>query len=101
MKILVIDIGGTHVKILASGQGQMRRFDPSPSLTPSKTVSAVLELAEGWQFAVSKPVSSKPVSGKPVSKKLDPSKLDPSKSKVQLTASQKPTKASPKKFSST
>ena len=51
MKILVIDIGGTHVKILASGQTQMRRFDSSPSLTPSKMVSGVLELAKGWEFA--------------------------------------------------
>ncbi len=50
MKILVIDIGGTHVKSLATGQTEMRRFDSSPKLTPQGMVSGVMELAKGWDF---------------------------------------------------
>lgn len=52
MKVLVIDVGGTHVKILASGQIQMRRFNSSPKLTPEKMIAQVLELSKGWDFEV-------------------------------------------------
>jgi len=34
MKILVVDVGGTHVKVLASGQKEPRRFDSGPKLEP-------------------------------------------------------------------
>ena len=33
MKVLVVDIGGTHVKILATGQKQAREFPSGPTLT--------------------------------------------------------------------
>ena len=67
MNILVIDIGGTHVKILASGQSEMRRFNSSLSLTPSKMVSGVLELAKDWNFeAISIGYPGPVLHGKPV-----------------------------------
>jgi polyphosphate glucokinase len=67
MKILVIDIGGTHVKILASGQSEMRRFDSSISLTPAKMVAGVLELANDWAFeAISIGYPGPVLHGKPV-----------------------------------
>jgi len=40
MKVLVIDIGGTSVKILASGQTEPRKFPSGPTMTPSQMVSA-------------------------------------------------------------
>jgi polyphosphate glucokinase len=50
MKILVIDVGGTNVKILASGQDVPRKFTSGPSLTPQDMVAGVLEHAAGWEF---------------------------------------------------
>ena len=41
MNVLVIDIGGNNVKILASGQNELRKFSSGPSLTPKQMVAAV------------------------------------------------------------
>ncbi|MGZ8160062.1 MAG: hypothetical protein ACXWT4_14790 [Methylobacter sp.] len=41
----MIDIGGTSVKILASGQTEPRRFLSGPAMTPAQMVSGVKELA--------------------------------------------------------
>ncbi len=72
MKILVIDVGGTHVKILASGQTEMRRFNSSPTLTPQKMVSGVLELAKGWDFeAISIGYPGAVLHGKPVAEPIN------------------------------
>ena len=45
MNVLVIDIGGTHVKVLATGQKIRREFDSGPALTPKRMVSEVRKLA--------------------------------------------------------
>ena len=50
MKVLVIDVGGTHVKILATGQKVERRMDSSPGLTARQMVSGVRALAKGWKY---------------------------------------------------
>src|SRR5215467_4014316 len=50
MNVLVIDVGGTHVKILATGQGAPRQFDSGPTLTPKKMVSQVRKLACDWEY---------------------------------------------------
>lgn len=50
MQILVIDIGGTSVKIMASGQAEERKFPSGPTLTPQQMVDGVRKLAEGWQY---------------------------------------------------
>ena len=52
MKILVIDVGGTHVKVLVSGERAPRKFDSGPSLTPSKMVKAVKQLTADWSYEV-------------------------------------------------
>src|SRR5918999_3327345 len=52
MKVLVIDIGGTHVKILATGQRVDRKFDSGPALTPKVMVSKVLKIVTGWKYDV-------------------------------------------------
>lgn len=52
MKVLAIDVGGTHVKILATGQTQPRRFESGPALTASEMVTRVKALAKGWNYDV-------------------------------------------------
>lgn len=52
MKVLVIDIGGSNVKILASGQTERRRMPSGPALTPSVMVEGVKALAQGWDYDV-------------------------------------------------
>jgi polyphosphate glucokinase len=46
--VLVVDVGGTSVKILASGQQERRSFPSGPTLTPRRMVSGVKKLAAGW-----------------------------------------------------
>ena len=50
MKVLVIDIGGAHVKILATGQKQSRKFPSGPKMTPRKMVAGVKKLAKDWKY---------------------------------------------------
>jgi predicted NBD/HSP70 family sugar kinase len=52
MNILVIDIGGTGVKILASGQSERRRLPSGPTMTPQQMVTGVKELAADWEYDV-------------------------------------------------
>lgn len=52
MKVLTIDIGGTNVKILASGQATRQKFPSGPTLTPSQMVSTVKKLARNWEYDV-------------------------------------------------
>jgi len=52
IKVLVIDIGGTHVKILATGQHTHRQFDSGPALTPKRMVSEVRKLVGDWKYDV-------------------------------------------------
>jgi polyphosphate glucokinase len=50
--VLVIDVGGTHVKILATGQNEKREFASGPELTAQQMVSGVKQLADGWVYDV-------------------------------------------------
>lgn len=50
ISILVIDIGGSKVKILASGQTEFRKMRSGRSLTPARMVEGVQELAQGWKY---------------------------------------------------
>jgi polyphosphate glucokinase len=50
MDILVIDVGGTHVKVLATGQAAMRTIDSWPTMSAADMVAAVNKLTEGWQY---------------------------------------------------
>ena len=52
MNILVIDVGGTRVKILASGEKDKREIDSGPTLTAREMVSSVKKLADGWEYDV-------------------------------------------------
>ena len=50
MNVLVIDIGGTNVKILVTRQDESRRFPSGPSLTPKRMVAGVKKLARDWKY---------------------------------------------------
>jgi polyphosphate glucokinase len=50
VKILVIDIGGSHVKLLASGQRTPVKVPSGPDLTPRQMVDEVREATEGWDY---------------------------------------------------
>jgi polyphosphate glucokinase len=50
MNVLVVDIGGTNVKILASGQSEPRKFPSGPEMTPKQMVSGVKQLAREWKY---------------------------------------------------
>jgi len=52
MKVLVIDIGGNNVKMLASGHKQPLKFPSGRSLTPDQMVAGVKKLAANWQYDV-------------------------------------------------
>ena len=52
MNVLVVDIGGTHVKILATGQDEHREFASGPTLTPQQMAAGVKKLARGWKYDV-------------------------------------------------
>ena len=52
MNVLAIDVGGTHVKILATGQKQHREFASGPTFTPPKMIAGVKALARDWKYDV-------------------------------------------------
>src|SRR5207344_1576443 len=52
MKVLAIDIGGTSVKILATGQKVPRKFPSGAKMTPRQMVAGVKELAKDWEYDV-------------------------------------------------
>jgi polyphosphate glucokinase len=51
-KVLVVDIGGSHVKIVATGQHEPRKFVSGPTLTPRQMVAGVKKLSRGWKYDV-------------------------------------------------
>lgn len=52
MQVLVIDVGGNHVKLLATSQSEPRRFDSGPTLTAGEMVRGVQQAVQGWNYDV-------------------------------------------------
>ena len=50
--VLVVDVGRTSVKILASGQSERRSFLSGPTLTPDRMIAEVKKLAGNWTYDV-------------------------------------------------
>ena len=50
MNILVIDVGGTHVKILATGQTERRKLKSGRKLNAVRMTHGVQELAVDWSY---------------------------------------------------
>ena len=49
-KTLVVDVGGTHVKMLATGQSEPRKFISGPAMTAGKMVKLVRAATRDWQY---------------------------------------------------
>src|SRR4030095_1358248 len=49
MRVLVVDVGGTHVKVLATGQKAPREFPSGPTFTADQMVAGVQTAAAGWK----------------------------------------------------
>jgi polyphosphate glucokinase len=50
VKTLVIDVGGTHVKVLATGHTKRVAIPSGPKMTPAKMVAAVRGATVGWKY---------------------------------------------------
>jgi polyphosphate glucokinase len=65
--VLVVDVGGNSVKILASGQNVRRSFPSGPNMTPKAMVSGVRRLAADWEYdAVSIGYPGPVLRGRPI-----------------------------------
>ena len=51
-KILVIDVGGTHVKLLATGQKVKREFASGPKLRAKEMARQVKDTVKDWDYDV-------------------------------------------------
>ena len=52
MKVLVVDVGGTRVKLRASDAAEPRRFESGPTLPPGRLVEEVLSATRDWDYEV-------------------------------------------------
>ena len=50
MEVLVIDVGGNNVKVLATGVESMLKIRSGRDLTPGKMVACVLEATADWRY---------------------------------------------------
>ena len=68
MKVLVIDVGGSHIKVLATGQNVPIKIPSGPAMTARTMVRRVREAVDGWTYdAVSIGYPGVVLHGKPVS----------------------------------
>ena len=51
MKVLVIDIGGTSVKVLSTGRRTPLKIPSGPRMTPKQMVKLVLDAVAGWDYS--------------------------------------------------
>jgi polyphosphate glucokinase len=73
MRVLVIDIGGTHVKLYATDRSEPLKIDSGPTMTPRELVKAVKANTSGWKYdVISIGYPGPVVHGKPIS---DPANL--------------------------
>ena len=50
--VLAVDVGGTNVKFLATGENERRRFRSGRTLTAAEMVAGVLERVADWSYDV-------------------------------------------------
>ncbi len=75
MRVLVVDVGGTRVKVLATGEKAPREFASGPTLTAEQMVAGVRTAAAGWKYdAVSIGYPGPVLHGRPVA---EPHNLGP------------------------
>jgi polyphosphate glucokinase len=68
MRVLVIDIGGTHVKLYATDRREPQKIDSGPKMTPRELVKAVKANTSSWKYdVISIGYPGPVVHGKPLS----------------------------------
>ena len=72
-RVLVVDVGGSKVKILLTGEAEPRRAPSGPELTAAHMVEVVKELGKGWDWDVVSIGIPSPVHGGKVAN--DPANL--------------------------
>lgn len=66
-KILVIDVGGTNVKLLATGQKEPTKFPSGPSMSAPLMVKHVKEVTKDWDYdAISLGYPGPIINGRPL-----------------------------------
>src|SRR6266404_9022897 len=73
-KTLVVDIGGTHVKLMVK-RGDHREFDSGPKMRPKEMVAQIKENTCGWNFDTISIGFPAPVRGGKIAR--DPKHLGP------------------------
>jgi glucose-6-phosphate isomerase len=65
MRVLVVDIGGTHVKLMHSGDPESRKFDSGDGFTPQQVIDGIRAHTADWTYdAVTIGIPSPVVRGK-------------------------------------
>ena len=49
-RTLVVDVGGTHIKLLATGHQEPREIPSGPAMTPDQMVRDVKRITEDWKY---------------------------------------------------
>jgi polyphosphate glucokinase len=52
MNVLAVDVGGTHVKVLVTGQSEPRKFESGAELDAKRMVSEVQKITADWSYDV-------------------------------------------------
>jgi polyphosphate glucokinase len=52
LQVLVIDVGGSHVKCVSTHFPVPARFKSGPKLAPEKMVEQVVKITRGWRYDV-------------------------------------------------
>lgn len=67
LNVLVIDVGGTHVKMSCSGHSEIRKFPSGPRMTPDFMIKEIKRLTSDWNYDVISMGCPMPVkNGKPL-----------------------------------
>ncbi|MEO7157247.1 MAG: glucose-6-phosphate isomerase, partial [Vicinamibacterales bacterium] len=52
MRVLVVDVGGTHVKLMHSGSPDARKFDSGDGFTPAQVIAGIQAYTGDWNYDV-------------------------------------------------
>jgi len=52
MNVLVVDVGGNNIKVLATGETERRKSPSGPNLTPRQMVASVKAMTKDWKYDV-------------------------------------------------
>lgn len=67
LNILVIDVGGTHIKVRCTGETEIKKFASGPTMTPKIMVETIKQLTANWKYDVISMGCPMPVmKGKPI-----------------------------------